>query len=121
MLMRSVFILVCIFCVKSAYSASLGGTESEPNNQGLEDIEEYLADYHDYPDAFDKRGGRRSLVEQLSALMKNMKNGELSVNKRAPGGPKVGILNFLYDLARKYKRGMRGDPRAVMYQYRRNY
>ena len=30
----------------------------------------------------------------MSALIRNMKNGELSVNKRAQGGPKTGILIY---------------------------
>eukprot|EP00088_Acartia_fossae_P015729 TRINITY_DN18687_c0_g1_i1.p1 TRINITY_DN18687_c0_g1~~TRINITY_DN18687_c0_g1_i1.p1 ORF type:complete len:140 (-),score=34.89 TRINITY_DN18687_c0_g1_i1:206-625(-) len=111
--------------------------DGEAEARAVQELEDYLEDYQDYQDLMEKRGGRRSLVDQMVALVKNLKKGELSVTKRARSGPKQdeelsamkrayagpkqGILSYLYDLARKYKRGMRGDPRSVLYQYRRNY
>merc|ERR1711953_394081 len=67
------------------------------------------AEYLDYP-VVDKRA-RKSLVDQMISLVSNMRNGRISVQKRH----RKGIISYLYDLARKDKRG--GSSNFSLYQF----
>ncbi|XP_023325001.1 uncharacterized protein LOC111698793 [Eurytemora carolleeae] len=96
-----VFLLACSILVCSVYSVDMSD-------------EEYLDPDYDYSGPVDKRT-RKSVVEQLSSLLKNMKTGEFKVDKRN----KQGILSYLYDMARKEKRVAGGIPRLSTYQYLR--